>query len=263
MARILFILFMCGLFVAFKPANETSGKTFDLSLKKIMQPDKVNAFGAVNTNSGAGSGTTTYDLTVTSTAANNLVVVSMELINTMAVTSVTDDKGNAYVLSSAYSTTSRRLYQAYGVQVTGGVTTITVTKDNTLFIRVIADEFSGFTGGGTINNAGVYDTRTTGTGTGTAVSVSTLTPAATGELIVSSMINDGSGALWTAGAGYTLYGTSSSNLMQTQYKLSSASSETAPATLSGSTNWYNVATAFKVPPAAATNTNGFFLFFKP
>lgn len=222
-------------------------------------------FAAVQTTGNSDNLVNSVAVTMTSTGINNLVIIGIYLNNniTTTVTSVTDDKGNTYVVSAALDNSSGflpyRVYQAYGVQVTGGVTTVTVNLSNSLVnnILVIADEYSG----GKTTNATVFNSSTTGQGTGTSLSVSTLT-ATTGGLIVAFICRDptSSGTL-AAGTGYTIYGYnpsegSGASRSRTQYKLSGAATETAPANLDASGSWSEIATAFipLVPPATNTSS---------
>ena len=189
------------------------------------------------------SGTnTTQNLTVSSTILNNIVIGGLNTDDiSQTLTSITDDKGNTYVVDTATTHNSRFLYMFYGVQVTGGVTTITANKSGSVFSRMTIIEFSG---NGT-TNASTFDTEKTGTGAGTDLSVSTLTPAASGELIVSfGLLNNF--LTWTAGAGYTLENQANPEQLKGQYKLSGTTSETAPMkVVSDSFGWGEHAKAFK------------------
>lgn len=208
------------------------------------------AFSQVQTVTQAGTTGNTQNLTISATSVNNLVVVTITLRDiTETCTSVTDDKGNTYVLSPVV-TNVWRLYQAYGMQVTGGTTVITVNySSTTVFKQYAVDEYSGFTAGAT--NSTVFDTSQTGSSNSTSLAVSTLTPAATGELIVASMCADNVVA-FTAGTNYTKYATyPTQETFMSEYRLSSASSETAPATIASSLDWAEIATAFKVGTAVA------------
>ena len=225
------------------------------------------AFAAVQASAEA-TGTTgnlTVAITVTSTGAGNLVVVMVRLSNTTDTCSgVSDSAGNTYALLGPFDSGSNpRVYMAYGVQTTGGATTVTAsTPGGTATKRCFAVEFSG----GASTNAAVFDVSTKGSGTTeTSLSVSTLTPAATGELIVAfvSTQSSATGKSWTAGSGYTLYGGGSgSQTVRGEYNLSSGSSETAPITLNAAgTNWVEIAAAFKPSGGGGPTVNaGFFRF---
>lgn len=217
------------------------------------------AFAQVHTSTQATGTGSTVAITTTATTANNLVVVTIRLANAAVETcsSVTDDKSNTYVLSALKNSDNGvvYVYQAYGVQVTGGTTTITCHFSGTVTSkRCGADEFSG----GATTNASVFDTQQSGTGSGLTLSVSTLTPANTGELIVASMSTHASN--YTAGSGFTMYNGTNPVSTRSEYKLSGGATETAPATVDGtSDSWCEIATAFKLAAGAAVNTSaGFF-----
>jgi len=253
--KLLIILFiLCSAFIAYEPAGLTA----------IHRPEKVTAAAAVQTQDGSNGFSTTVVTTI-STTQNNLAVVSIYINNntTTTVTSVTDNASNTYVVSSPVTSSgspSFRIYQAYGVQVNSGVTSVTVTLSDAdpNYVLVAVDEYSGCE----TTNATVIDASSSGTGTSTSPSVSTLTTAATGELIVATVGTQFTSAVSAAGSGYTLYGIADGETrMRSMYKLSGAATETAPATLSGSADWGEIAIAYKV--RATTNTSNFFLFFKP
>lgn len=210
------------------------------------------AFAQVQTSTQATTTGNTLNITVSPTVANNLVVVHIKIAsNAETCTSVTDDKGNAYVLSSVLDAgTTNRTYQAYGVQVTGGVTAITVNFSAAVVSkRCGADEYSG----GETSNAAIFDEASTGTALlSTSVSCSpAITPTATGELIVATISADAT-KTWTAGANYTLYNGVGVVSMRSQYRLSGTASETAPCTVNSNGNLSVIATAFKLlTPATA------------
>lgn len=195
-------------------------------------------------------------LTVSSTVVNNLVVVHIKMNTSETCSSVTDDKSNTYVLSSAVDNGALRLYQAYGVQTTGGTTAITCNfSSNAVTKRIGADEYSG---NDTTNGATFDVTQTANGGNAQSMAVASFNPAAMGELIVATMAIN-TVANWTAGSGYTLYSGTGSISTRSQYRLSGASSETAPSTWDAdSNNWCEIVSAFKAP-ASAASTNKMFL----
>lgn len=215
------------------------------------------AFALVQSPTQVVTTATSISITTAATGAGNLVVVYVRLSsNADTCTSVTDNVGNTYVLGTAVDNTIRQ-YVAYGVQVTGGATSITANFSGaTVAHRIGVDEFSG----GASTNAAVYDTTTSGTGTtGTSLAASTLTPSATGNLIV-SIGTCTPAKTWTAGSGYTLSSGTGSGLMRSQYKLSGGASETAPMTISSAgTAWIEIAVSFK-PASSSTPNSGFFRF---
>lgn len=216
----------------------------------------IGQFTQVNTSTQASGSTATLNITVTATTQNNLVVVHIKLASTSrTVNSVTDNVGNTYVVGSNLDNGStNRLYQAYGVQVTGGATTITVNLSSSTNIRAGADEYSG----GKTTNATVFDATQTGTGNSTSLSTATLTNASTGELIVSTG-GLTTAANWTQGSGYTLYNGTGSVTLRSQYKLSGASTETAPCTIDGSAQaWTEIVRSYIPNTVAPTNKGSMF-----
>jgi len=246
------LLILLPLFLGLTPKEESmplAYRSFYKEMKSLEKPSKVTAFAAVQTVGGSPTGST-ITITLSSTGAGNLIVISM--FTTEIVTSITDNVSNTYVIGASVDYVGYYVYQSYGVQVNGGNTSISVTVANSSTVKYCADEYSG----GAATNALCFDVRTTGSGAGTALSVATLTPAATGELIVATGFNGGNRS-YTEGSGYTNYGNSSSGV-RSQYKLSSAATETAPWTLSSSAGWREIASAFKEGVAATNNSKFFF-----
>lgn len=195
-------------------------------------------------------------LTGSATTAGSLVVVGVKLSDAgNTCNSVTDNVGNTYVLFGPYDAGSRRSYMAYGVQVTGGATSITASFNAG---GTTTKAFKGIEiSGGAATNAEVFDVSSTGTGTSTSPSVATFSPAASGELIV-AFISIAASVTWTAGSGYVLSGANPSNF-GCQYNLAGATSETAALTTSSSRAWAEIAMAFK-PASGASVNSGFFRF---
>jgi hypothetical protein len=189
-------------------------------------------------------------VTIVASGVGNLIVVHFWGDANAVVTGVVDNVGNSYEIGSGVIfTTQLAIYQIYGVQVTGGATSITVTYTNSGG-KVQVDEFSG----GEPTNALIYDTRQSNTGTGTNLSVPTLTPAATGELMVATG-GSGSGRTWTAGTNYTLNNGTTALRLKGQYRLSSASTETAPMSIDLSVDWAEIAHAYKLYNPAPSITS--------
>lgn len=247
--RSLIILLFGSLFLgaSYPEVNHTTifYRSFYSEMKALEKPAKVNAFGAVQTaNNTNGIGSSTVSVTITSSTANNLIVVGIRTTTAVTVSSVTDNASNTYAVSSNVDIGGNRIYQAYGIQTTGGATSVTVTVSANASTSAIVNEYSGFSSGNT--NATAYDGVATGTGTGTSLSTSTLTPTASGALIVCTMRANG-GSL-AAGSGYTAYGIIGT-ITGMQYKLSSGASETCPATAS-SGDWGIIGMAFRDNPPA-------------
>lgn len=196
-------------------------------------------------------------ITVSATTQGNLLVVYMKPQSSLTTnTSVTDDVGNTYVIGTLQTSSDAlaTVTMAYGVQTTGGATSITITfGGQDLAKRCGADEYHSSNGPLT-SNATTFDVESTGTGVGTAGAVTTFNPATSGELIVGVMVRQQT-STWTAGTNYTLYGGAASSSARTQYRLSGTTSETAPFTLFSSVNWSAAAMAFIEPtPASVVKT---------
>jgi len=201
---------------------------------------------------------TTVNMTVSATGAGNLVVAVIRMANTSnTCTSVSDNVGNTYALiGPSDNSTNIRLYLAYGVQVTGGATTITANfTGSSATKRCFAGEFSG----GASTNATVFDASATANGTSTTPAVGAITTAASGELIIGAANTNGSPG-WTAGSGFTQFGSTSGGL-RAEYKLSGGASETCPWTLGSSVAWAAIGAAFIPSGGGGPTVNaGFFRF---
>ncbi len=102
------------------------------------------AFIQTKQNSTAGAGSLLITLNAPATI-NNLLIIHVKTGNNVP-TSVTDDKGNVYLLAggpTADPGTTFRYTQYYGVQLIGGATQITVNFTGTPSARITVDEFSG------------------------------------------------------------------------------------------------------------------------
>lgn len=203
-----------------------------------------------------GTGTSVV-ITVSPTAQNNLVVVSIGTTNSNdSCTSVTDDKGNTYVLQAVTvsGSGSEQLYQAYGVQVTPGVTAITCHFSGSTDRKDCgADEYSG----GAHTNASVFDKSTVASGfTGGSFNTS-ISPTNAGELVVASQTNS-SGLVPTPSAGYTIATVGASGFRAaSEYKLNATTSETPGFSVSASPAYAIRATAFL--PAPPVVKSAFFM----
>jgi hypothetical protein len=98
------------------------------------------------------------------TRLNNLIVVNIQSDNIASLT-VTDNAStpNTYALALgpvSFNGGANYAYQYYGVQITGGATSLTVASDTSQNVAVTVDEFSG----GMQSNATVFDTAVSTTG---------------------------------------------------------------------------------------------------
>lgn len=213
------------------------------------------AFSFIQSVQSTGSGTNS-SLTVASTVQNNLLVINIKLgSNSETISSITDNVGNTYAkaFGPVDNGTTLRTYQFYGVQVTGGATTITINKSGTVNTwRTTVDEFNG----GNITNATVFDKSSAQTNAGTSSALSTpIAPTTAGELIVSGVSFLTAPGSPVVATGYTI-GTLGAATAGSQYKLSGTTSETAGMTWTGGTTWSNIVSAF-IPRG---NNSGFLAF---
>jgi hypothetical protein len=226
------------------------------------------AFTQIQTVTGyVSTTTTTKSVTVTSTGQNNLIYIHYWLISGSSAPTVTDNVGNSYTVSSILSYGGYHSYVIHGMQLTGGATSIDFTFTSGDWMVMTIDEYSGFTGGGTINNTSVLDGRTTGKtftngyNTATLMGCATLTPSSTGRLLIASYSNDIGNAGWdiaTAGSGFTLYGLgylATTKYVRTEYNLSGGATtngEMSVGSLGGS--WSGWVSAFRVPSSTSIKT---------
>lgn len=208
------------------------------------RPKAQGNFYKIQSVSNATGGAVSLVITLSAPAvANHLIVVNVKTgVGGSSSATVTDNASTPNTYIKAVGPTNNgafRMYQFYGVQVTGGATQITVTLNSSDSIRVGVNEFSG----NALTNALVYDTSTSKSGTGTSGAVDAFSPLGTGELIVAGY---GLAAAGTPAAGtdYTLITGSTTNNAE-EYRLSSDSSETAPMIWTNSVAWTAVVGAYK------------------
>lgn len=209
------------------------------------------AFAAVQTSALNTSSGTSGNITLSSTVQLNLVIAHVRIASTTeTVTSVTDNVGNTYVVGTGLTSGTVTQYQVYGVQITGGATTLTVNFSGSVSFRIGADEYSG----AATSNATVVDQSATNTATGTTMNL-TLNPSAGGKLVVVTLQTASIGT-FTAGTNYTLYlNSGSAQTLVSMYRLSSSTSETCPATNSTSGTWSEMARSYN-PSASPAITSG-------
>lgn len=222
------------------------------------------AFALVQTGT-AGGGTGSVSVTLSSTGVNNLLVVAIIVQGTTdSLLTLTDNQGNAYVITTVVAAVFR-IYECYGIQTTGSATSITATfsgSSNTH--RIQASEFSGF--GASPTNATVYDNTSTGIGppgTSATALVTAFAPSASGNLVVASYTLDNQAIVpgWVAGTNYTL-AFDVLRVFGQVYRLSSGTSETAPASVAahvGGVRWVGRAISFKLPITSVERSYGFII----
>lgn len=185
--------------------------------------------------------------------AGNLVVVNVRLsTGGLNINSVTDNKGNTYAqaaTSTLLGSTTANQYQYYGVQITGGATTVTVTLNISGTSRAVMDEYSG----GASTNASVFDKSSIRVSStmATSATVTSFSPTSAGELIVAGLMLSTAVTAITAGAGYIIANNVETTI-GTQYNLSSSTTETAPISWTSTSTWTELAGAYI--PATTTVT---------
>lgn len=210
------------------------------------------AFAHIQSVLGSGA-VSPASVSVSATGQNNVVVVTIAFSAIRSGISVTDNAStpNTYAQAGTTNDGSISIYQFYGVQVTGGATSITVSWTGGGSVAPIAEEFSG----GATSNAAIFDKSSTGTGSAaTSGAVTSFAPTNSGELIVSSIIFNAVISSPTAGTNYAL-GISSSTTKATEYRLNGTTSETAPISWTNSANYDEVAGAYLPAPAAPSPIN--------
>jgi len=230
--KLIATIFLSLLLFSFEDKKEIKDiqyRSFYSEMKALEKPPKVTAFSTVQTASNQANSANTCSVTISSSGANNLIVVSVLLLAANSITSITDNVGHTYVLGSTYAVaTFFTTAHGYGFQTTGGTTSVTVTVSGNTDICVIVDEYSGFTG--TPTNAECYDTGNAGTTNTAGVSIQTpgFSPINTGCLIVTSGYELGVAPNLSASSGFTHLGTGSyygTPYFSSYYKLSGTMSE--------------------------------------
>lgn len=207
------------------------------------------AFSFVQTKQNNATGTSLVVSPISPITAGNLLVINMKFGASVSGITITDNASvpNTYALAAGpHSASSQITYQYYGVALSGGATTITISWTTSTAARITIDEFSG----GLQSNAFVFDTAVYDDGTGGSPTV-VLTPSQSSELIV-AMVGLNNATVVAAGTGYTLATNNTSS--STSYKLSGTTAETAPFTITGTgVTWNEVAGAYRstMPPKIA------------
>jgi len=214
----------------------------------LTQRDINVAFGFIKSAQNSGASVTSLAITVQAVPVGALVVINLKFLAAVVNLSVTDNAStpNTYAQAVVSSLSgSDIMYQWYGVATTAGATTITASWLAAATARITVDQFNG----GKLTNATVFDTATSNTGTGTSASL-TLSPTATGELIVAGLgLNAGASSV-VIGSNY-LVGTNNTST-STEYRQIGTTSEAAPINWTGSVAWAEVAGAY-IPRNASSD----------
>lgn len=205
----------------------------------------------------AASSWTTSSFTAGST--NNLLVLVLAMNSTGgqsdSLSSVTDNgTGSAWQTDFNLSGNIgiNGLAVASTVIGSAGPTTLTITLAGSAATAYQILEFSGTATTSWLDVAGTAKAQAAGT----AASTNTLTPAATGELIIGAFSVNSAQSSFTAGSGYTSAGNPTNTASPdvcAEYKLNGTTSETDGGTYAASVSTASrgVLVAYKAPAAAA------------
>lgn len=192
-----------------------------------------------DTQNSSGSNVTTLGVTIPAVKPGYLVVVNIKFAAGVSGVSVTDNAStpNTYagVTSNPVSQGAARLYQFYGVAITGGATIITANWTTGSAVRITVDVFSG----GKKTNAAVFDKSASNTGGAGTSSSLTLAPTVAGELVVGAIIYSGTPTSPAAGANYLLSNANTS--LTSEYRQVATTVETVPFSWTGSLSWAEIA----------------------
>lgn len=255
--KLRWIVFILPFMFGFKKQDENKlliYRSFYSEMKSLEKPVEVTNSSVVIQSAGnTAANTSVCQVTISSSTAKSLVVVGVYLLSSASqnLTSVTDNVGNTYVLSSAVNSPSGnqyKIFMAYGVQIISGATTVSATCDNgTGSIGVCVIEYRNMA----LTNTLAFDVSATATGTSASASVSTMTPQYANQLVVSVVGKDwGAGGVLTSGSNYIVYISPPSwtDRMSMSHRLLATTSETAPTTISFSQTWAEIAMSFKLKP---------------
>lgn len=203
------------------------------------------AFGFVKSTQGSIS-STSLTITIPAVKVGYLLVINIKFAANVTGISITDNASTPNTYATAIgpiSSGANFLYQFYGVAVTGGATTVTISWTTSTGARATVEQFSG----GMRTNATVFDKAASNTGSAaTSCSVS-LSPTNTKELISASLIPVSGVSAITAGTNY-LPGTNNTSLY-TMYRQVGSNTESAPISWTTNSNWIEVAAAYIPAPS--------------
>jgi|GEM_PF-5385377 len=205
---------------------------------------------ASSTVTSAASLTTAFPSAVTS---GNLIVVTIASWPN-APTNVTDTVGNAYSLAGAVTTdgggAKTSIY--YAKNITGGTDSVKVSTASGTEITVDVAEFAG------ADPTSPLDATAGGSGNSTAPSSGSMSPAASGELIVGVSTHDAQNTVTSAGTGFTMVANPIDNPLNNQpaameYQVQAVAAPIAAAfTLGTADNWGARGATFKAAAQGPT-----------
>ena len=190
------------------------------------------------------------------TTGNFLVaVLAINAFGSITASSITDNgTGSAWQadVTRSASSTIVGLYVHSTIIGSSPPTTITWTLSTGAAVAIKVAEFSGVSASSWLDTAGTVKAQATGT----AASTNTLTSTLSGDLIIGGFAVNSAQSGFTAGAGYTTWGTPTNTASPdvcAEYKLSGTTSETDGGTYgaSVSTASQGVLVSYKAAGAAA------------
>jgi hypothetical protein len=188
-------------------------------------------------------------------AGISTVIVGVAWQATGTLTSVTDTNGDSYILGPVVTLASGSFGQlAYCVNPTSSSKKITATANVSGQVSLVAAAFKG------LDQTSPYDKSHTGIGGPSGALDSGLTAQTSfpNELLIGiGFLDTGSATTWTAGAGYTIASSTTSNTpLYLEYQIVAAStSYNAPATSSLTTkNWGALIATFADTPVVQTGS---------
>ncbi len=210
------------------------------AIKRITNINQ-SGFAKVQEATNSVAGGTSISVSVSATGQNNLVILNVKFSDTLPTNiSVTDNAGNTYALAGKVVGSVFLAAQFYGVQLTPGATSITISWTGTETARAIVEEFSG----NAISNAAVFDTSYVNTGVAqTSANVQPFMASFPGSLVASFIGFRVSTSLPVAGSGYTIDFSNASQIVQ--YKLASSVIENAPASWTTASDWAEIVGVYK------------------
>ena len=219
-------------------------------------PAAVTLVQQAATTAGTGVNSVVQDFPGPSVSGNLIVVTVKWGDQTISVSSVTDNKDNAYTSAvgpTNWSGTAKRAQSFYAKNIIGGGApigiTVNLTGDATSSLQLFQAEYTN----ADINSP--VDVTSAAVGTGTAMSSGTATTTSPYELIYGIAFED-SGAP-TAGAGFATVTSFNGNLSEDK-NVATTGANSATATNSASANWFMHMVTLRsesndTPPTAPTS----------
>jgi len=233
---------------ALDAANNPSGfsNIATATTQAAAPPPPVTLVQHIETSVLAGTSTLSQTFPAAS-VSGNLIVVSVKWGNqALSVSSVADNKGNAYtplIGPTNWNGTLKSAQTFYAKNIVGGgapiTITVTLSGNSTSSFHLYQFEYTN------VDPTNPIDTTCAAAGVGTALSCGPMTTNFANDLLHVVAFNDS--AVTNAGAGFTTISTYHSNLVES-VQTAAAGSYTGTATNSASTSWFMHLLAIKRHP---------------